>query len=381
MNTWLLDQTKSNARFKGFNGTTSSAEGCGGMVGVSVTTEGKKVFLKFPKTHIVEGIQNDLISVDTMVNSKFSFWFSQTGSYIETPNKEKLPLERFGGLFWLKWHKATKDKKERKSSKKRSREIRNIQQDEEDLISNLRAEEVVIPDEHTLEEVDLNNQEINQIEPDELRVRGKHLFPAGYFEDGSECLNAQDIGDHDPFNINSIKEHRCEVCAIFKDRKSVRFEKKPPDLDKKRKVNMQIHHRRMAHFNKTYLQIQANQGDLGNVILEGSTKSICDTCKIVKTTRNNPPKEREHHPIATKPFQQVWSDVKGPLKADFFNKVCETLKVKQRFTAYYTPAQNGVSERINRVYCDCAASIIHDAALGHQYWSLFKCCMDVQHQI
>lgn len=56
-----------------------------------------------------------------------------------------------------------------------------------------------------------------------------------------------------------------------------------------------------------------------------------------------------------------------------FNLVCEELGVRQRFTAYYPSAQNGTrasERRMNRTLGDCAACLLHDAALSHPYWSL-----------
>jgi hypothetical protein len=204
-------------------------------------------------------------------------------------------------------------------------------------------------------------------------------------------------------------------------------------------INLELHHKRMGHFNKDMLIVQAKQGDLGNVKLTGSAKTTCTTCRQVKTTKKNPPTQRENDDYSTPitPFEHCWSDVKGPVKADFygnryivtftceltrytcvyfcktkdevsmrfkdcynwakvlghkmklltsdsggeydggenrkkspFNLKCDELGVEQRFTAYYTSAHNGISERINRTFSECTASLLYESALSHRYWSL-----------
>ena len=39
----------------------------------------------------------------------------------------------------------------------------------------------------------------------------------------------------------------------------------------------------------------------------------CDTCKLARASRQNPPKGRRYDDDATRPFEVVYSDIKGPL--------------------------------------------------------------------
>lgn len=204
-------------------------------------------------------------------------------------------------------------------------------------------------------------------------------------------------------------------------------------------VSLRLLHQRMGHCNPAYLKTMFRQQRL-DVSLEGKAKEVrcCDACRSSKATRHNPPASRETEPTPTKPFESVFSDIKGKLKGDFwgnrylvvfacevtrwtavyfcrkksqvvdrfrdflrwvalhdfkvsrlttdgggeftggentvnkseFERVCVENKIIQRFSAANTQAQNGISERLMRTLVDSAASMLHEAALDHRFWSL-----------
>ena len=53
-----------------------------------------------------------------------------------------------------------------------------------------------------------------------------------------------------------------------------------------------------------------------------------------------------------------------------FQKICLAERIEHHLTAPHTPAQNGVSERLNRTLVEHAACIIHAAGLAREFWSL-----------
>jgi hypothetical protein len=53
-----------------------------------------------------------------------------------------------------------------------------------------------------------------------------------------------------------------------------------------------------------------------------------------------------------------------------FQKICEANGIDHFLTAPHTPAQNGVSERLNRTLVEHAACIMHEAGLAREFWSL-----------
>ena len=87
---------------------------------------------------------------------------------------------------------------------------------------------------------------------------------------------------------------------------------------KKKKVHLELMHRRLGHFNSGYLRTMEAQQRLDVELIGKHTDVHCDACKRSKATRHNPPSQRESDPTPTKPFEYVYSDVKGKMKADFF---------------------------------------------------------------
>jgi hypothetical protein len=106
---------------------------------------------------------------------------------------------------------------------------------------------------------------------------------------------------------------------------------------KKKKVHLELMHRRLGHFNSGYLRTMEAQQRLDVELIGKHTDVHCDACKRSKATRHNPPSQRESDPTPTKPFEYVYSDVKGKMKADFFGNrymvvfACEVT----RWTAVY----------------------------------------------
>ena len=80
-------------------------------------------------------------------------------------------------------------------------------------------------------------------------------------------------------------------------------------------------HRRLAHFNLDYVKAACDREGSG-VTVTGHTKNCnCDACREAKQTRAAIPKGRETPSTATRPFQHIYSDVKGKIAtADFWGR-------------------------------------------------------------
>ena len=80
-------------------------------------------------------------------------------------------------------------------------------------------------------------------------------------------------------------------------------------------------HRRLAHFNLDYVKAACDREGSG-VTVTGHTKNCnCDACREAKQTRASIPKVRETPSTATRPFQHIYSDVKGKIAtADFWGR-------------------------------------------------------------
>ena len=53
-----------------------------------------------------------------------------------------------------------------------------------------------------------------------------------------------------------------------------------------------------------------------------------------------------------------------------FQRICVDNGIVQRFTSPDTSAQNGVSERLNRTLVEHARTVLHEAGLAREFWSL-----------
>jgi hypothetical protein len=104
----------------------------------------------------------------------------------------------------------------------------------------------------------------------------------------------------------------------------------------------------MGHFNAGYLRTMQAQNRL-DVELVGQSKSVhCEACKAFKGTRHNPPPHREDTPTPTKPFEYVYSDVKGKLKSDFYGNrymVIFTCEVTRWTAVYFCRKKSQVVDR------------------------------------
>jgi hypothetical protein len=201
------------------------------------------------------------------------------------------------------------------------------------------------------------------------------------------------------------------------------------EVYKKKSISLQLLHQRLGHFNLDGLETMERQGMLDMTITgnKAARKMKCDVCSRVKATKNHPPDRRESAEKSKLPFEYIYSDVKGPLKPDFwgnkyfvtFNdefsrwsavyfcktkdevksrfkdfilwvekkgykikvltsdcggeylleKVCDKYAIYHRFTSPDTPAQNGMSERVNLTFGNSAAALLYSAALDHRFWS------------
>ena len=86
----------------------------------------------------------------------------------------------------------------------------------------------------------------------------------------------------------------------------------------KKQVPLELMHRRMGHYNVKYLMDMDKAGSLDVKLIGGTKGFCCEACRKSKATRHNPPKSREGDIKPTKPFQSVFSDLKGKLKPDFW---------------------------------------------------------------
>ncbi|CAL9026795.1 unnamed protein product [Prunus brigantina] len=65
----------------------------------------------------------------------------------------------------------------------------------------------------------------------------------------------------------------------------------------------------------------------------------------------------------------VRSDKGGEFTSSEFNKLCEDAGIQRQFTMAYTPQQNGVVERKNRIVVEMAKAMLHEKGLPYYLWA------------
>ena len=69
-----------------------------------------------------------------------------------------------------------------------------------------------------------------------------------------------------------------------------------------------------------------------------------------------------------KKLKALCSDNGGEYIAKEFKDFCATRGIKREFTAPYTPAQNGVAERMNKTIQEHILSMLSQAGLSQGFW-------------
>ena len=86
---------------------------------------------------------------------------------------------------------------------------------------------------------------------------------------------------------------------------------------KESKVPLQLLHRRLGHFDSWVIERMAAHRAI-DVTLSDHKMCECAVCKAVKATRRSVPKQREYERVERKPWERVWTDVKGKVCQDFW---------------------------------------------------------------
>jgi transposase InsO family protein len=67
--------------------------------------------------------------------------------------------------------------------------------------------------------------------------------------------------------------------------------------------------------------------------------------------------------------QCLRSDNGGEYKSDEFAQFCRECGIRREFTAFYSPEQNGVAERMNRTIQKQIVSMLHHSGLSDGFWA------------
>ena len=381
----VVDDFDSHKRVNimGFNASVSQSKGSGTINGFCTAKDGSRVALRIPRVHDIKGSPNDLLSVSSLVRLGYEFHFIQGGSHMKTPNGELVELVERSGLYWLRWRRGVRSRSVVADTgiRRQYRAKAAAQEDRTSSCCEVEAEK--------------------------------------YFGPALTSLSVEDLAEHE------CENRSCENCFLARGSRTAA-------------IPLSLAHRRFAHFNPAALKKMIKSRAI-NVTLSDSKECECDVCRVCKATRRHVPVERERDPDELKPFERVWTDVKGKVSpkdwwgsqyivtftcektrwtyVDFakkkseikdkyaqflqwtklqgysvkvlnsdnggeytahetasviseFQEISKANGVTQNFTCAYTPEQNGVSERLNRTLVELARSLLVEAGLSQNFWTL-----------
>jgi len=389
----LLNMRKDkNVNIMGFNGSKTRSRKSGTAVGTAVDDNGEVFQIKIDDVHDVSGAPMDLISVSALVKRGYQFHFTPKASYLTTPDLRVVTLIKKKGLYFMKWKRTVDPVAEQQRMKRMSEELKHaaaVLNDEEQL---LHEEDDEDGDEDT-------------------------FIPFTEEEETEDCDDVIDMNEDSNF-----ESYDGSFSSITVSRKL-------------KWVDIDLLHRRLGHFHPETITAMSNNDAFSDVKVskKKSYVHVCETCRSVKATRNHIPSQREGEPVRVinKPFQRVWSDVKGELPKDLWGnrymvsftcevtrwshiyfmkhksevkeklklflswvkkrgwkveilnsdgggeyqgdeiaELCDEEEIEQQFTAPYTPQHNGISENMNRILTEHASCLLNDASLNKKFWSL-----------
>jgi hypothetical protein len=301
---------------------------------------------------------------------------------------EILDLVEKSGLYWLKWYKAVD------SARCSAAGNGSAGADNDEPVPRSSAAEV-----SSVED------EQDEVPEDEGRVE----------------LNRVESQESAPFDFIGCKNRDCVSCNRATQARG-------------NAVPLALLHQRLGHYSEDMIIKMVDNSSI-DVTLSDKKICVCDVCKANKITRGSVPQEREQETTVSKPFERVWTDIKGKTIKDFwgneyiitftcevtrltavyfcqrksqakdrlkeflqlvkkqghavrqvnsdgggeytspenaqvlseFQRICEENGITQRFTSPHTPAQNGISERLNRTLVERASAMLHAASLSKEF--------------
>ena len=303
----------------GFNGAITRSLGKGTIMGFARTSTGHRVALRVPDCHQVEGAPQDLLSVSGLVALGYEFHFTHSRAFMVTPEGFTIDLVQKAGLYWLRWRKAIDTAPPEQHS------TSNAATNDMNAATSTRA----------CEDADDDNNESFILRNEEPWLT--------HHDAGAEATAATLSA---PVTATSTT-----ATATAANNECFGAGAGP-------RASLPLLHRRLGHFGHDLLEKMSSERGF-DVTLTDHTRTFCEVCKSNKLTRRHVPAQREQRtfeqqeatlnplrdipprdvkikagtsdsrppPSSTeqpvshcvgKPFERVWTDLKGKLAADFW---------------------------------------------------------------
>ena len=309
----------------GFNKSTTKARGVvHETVAVTADKSGRRIRLKFPKTHLVDGAPNFLLSVSKMCDVGYKFAFSKAGGRMTTPDGHEVNLIRRSGLYWLKFKRAApytiQPRKKRRSTPNAeafgataASQFAELRHDYDACICNsaLENDDVIVDDPARV--VSVEKDPVIHGDPDSrepflvsnctLTRRCTECAPSPHRKCGltAAALNVPGafatICSH-PISDTGSFDSEEQLAACFNGR-SV-------------SVPLQLLHQRLGHISERLCRRISKQ-QLSDIRLSDRSMGECEVCKESKAKRASFGQNDEEDGTLA-PFEHVVSDLKGAMK-------------------------------------------------------------------
>jgi hypothetical protein len=303
----------SKIKIKGFNSSVSNSQGQGTIFGFSRSSNGlRTVPLRFPNVHYLPGAPHDLLSVSALAQLGYKFHFDLERSFIVTPEGDELDLLQRAGLYWLRWRRAL----------------------------------------NPSESKPLHSPRNNFIFPHQQHLQRPHCAQNG----GRQPTSTKEFSwrphqreDFDDDFLSSSEDYPAAAIAVsFPSCTSKKCASCNTTLQAgATKVPLMLLHRRLAHWNEDLLQKMVKHRAV-DMVLSDRARCVCDVCRVSKATRRHVADHREHLAEQTRPFQRVWTDLKGKVCRDFFGNqhlVTFTCEVSRWTCIYFAKLKSDVKNR------------------------------------
>ena len=312
---------QSQIKIMGFNGSVTRSQGRGSVFGYARVAGGRGVApLRLPAVHHVSGAPHDLLSVSSMISQGYEFYFTKSRSYIITPDKDELDLIQKHGLFWLKWRRAVDPGTRAAHQLEKMYEQQPRGGNQGQSSESVRGTET--------------EPKTPRQDTDKLRGSGSSATGLSPTDDAS-FLSLIDLPDSNgPSRVvpSACSEKRCELCNMGRVRGN--------------SIPLMLLHRRLGHWNENMIQKMVKHRAV-DYTLTDTARCVCDVCRVAKATRRTVPREREELAEQDKPFQRVWTDLKGKVSKDFFGNqymVTFTCEVTRWTCVYFAKTKSDVKK-------------------------------------
>ena len=388
----LLSQfnPKNTVKIVGFNGSVTSSKGSGQIIGFATSRGGRRVSIRIPNVHVVPGAPNELLSVSGMVALGYEFHFTPKGAWVVTPELEVIDVVTKGGLYWLRWAIATDP----------LAPLRKVAQAAQGVEEPASAGGLDQND-----EIDAELASMGLSDDHPVGDKGVDATKCGTQFVGMTCgvcdtavgvprgatvsleLLHRRMGHFSHDTLEQMVNHKTLADVALSDRK--RTGACPTCLENKatrKSVPKQREGEVLENtpFSRVWTDLK------GKVVpdLWGNCYLVTFTCEVTRWTCVYVCKQKSEVVNRFKEFlrwveSQGWkvrklnSDGGGEYTAgenasvlSEFNRVCSENQILQNFTSANTPAQNGISERLNRTLVEHATCVLNEAGVTKRLWSL-----------